>query len=207
MPDYAYQKEGKRTARARITGVNASFKDLCEVCSNVRGKDTEFALEFLGRAAEGEQAILMAQHGKRRGHRRELGGKRGGFPKKSAKFVLGVVEDANANATKLGLGSTKIGHIMANKQHTYPRMSPKGRRIVHNFETAFIEVVLEEIQQTAGKKEKKGARAPAEKKVEKKAVEAKTDAEVKKAEMSSTDKHRPVENVKMDNVRKEVPRI
>jgi ribosomal protein L22 len=203
---YAYQdKEGKRTARARITGANASYKDLCEVCSNVRTKDTEFALEFLGKAAEGKQAILMAQHGKRRGHRRELGGKRGGFPKKSAKIVLGVLEGANANAIKLGLGPTRIAHIMANKQHTYPRMSPKGRRIVHNYETAIVEIVLEEFQKQSGKKsEAKKAEA---KPVEKKAEVVKTEAEQKRSEMSSSDTKRPLESMKIDTVRKEVPRI
>jgi ribosomal protein L22 len=206
MSAYAYQdKEARRTARARITGVNASYKDLCEVCSNVRRKDTEFALEFLGRAAEGKQAILMAQHGKRRGHRRELGGRRGGFPKKSAKIVLGVLEGANANAIKLGLGPTRIAHIMANKQHTYPRMSPKGRRIVHNYETAIVEIVLEEFQKKAERKsEAKKAEA---KPVEKKAEAQKTDAEQKKSAMSSSDTKRPVENLKQDTVRKEAQRI
>ena len=203
---YAYQdKEGRRTARARITGVNASYKDLCEVCSNVRRKDTEFALEFLGRAAVGEQAILMAQHGKRRGHRKELGGKRGGFPKKSAKIVLGVLEGANANAVKLGLGPTRLAHIMANKQNTYPRMSPKGRRIVHNYETAIVEIVLEEFQKRAEKKAE--AKKPDAKPVEKKAEAAKTDSEQKKTAMSSADTKRPVENIKQDAVRKEAQRI
>jgi ribosomal protein L22 len=203
MSPYAYQdKEGKRTARARITGVNASYKDLCEVCSNVRKKDTEFALEFLGRAAVGEQAILMAQHGKRRGHRKELGGKRGGFPKKSAKIVLGVLEGANANAVKLGLGTTRVAHIMANKQHTYPRMSPKGRRVIHNYETAIVEIVLEEFQKQAGKKNEAKAKP-----VEKKLAEVKTGAEQKKSAMSSTDTKKPVENIKMDSVRKEAQRI
>ena len=147
--EYAYNKKPTgRLARARISRVNCSFKDLCEVCRNVRGKDTDFALEFLGNAAEGKQAILFLRHCKKKGHRRELGGKKGGFPVKSARAVLGVVEGADANATKLGLGATKIVHIAANKHATYPRMSPKGRRIRHDYEVAFIEVVLEEKQQT-----------------------------------------------------------
>ncbi|MCX6769774.1 MAG: 50S ribosomal protein L22 [Candidatus Micrarchaeota archaeon] len=182
--EYAYIEKGKRTARSRISSVNASFKDLCEVCRNVRGKDTEWALEFLGRAAEGKQAIYFARHCKQKGHRRELGGKKGGFPKKSAKFVLGVLENAHANATKLGMGMTKIAHIIANKQDVYPRMSPKGRRIVHNYETAFIEIVLEEAQKKAPKMEKKApvkqtpavkqvSSAPAAKATEAKKPEAK----------------------------------
>jgi len=164
MP-YAYQpkkENAPRIARARISGVNASYKDLCEVCRNVRGKDTDYALGFLERAAEGEQAIYFARHCKRKGHRRELGGKKGGFPVKSVKFVLTVLQGAAANASKLGLGATKVAHIIANKQDTYPRMSPKGRRIRHDYETAFIEIVLEESQEKSGskKEEKKAKPAP-----------------------------------------------
>jgi len=154
--EYGYNKKpAGRLARARISRVNCSFKDLCEVCRNVRGKDTDFALEFLGNAAEGTQAILFLRHCKKKGHRRELGGQKGGFPVKSCRAVLGVVESADANAIKLGLGPTKIVHIAANKHAAYPRMSPKGRRIRHDYEVAFIEVVLEEKQQKIGKTEKK----------------------------------------------------
>ncbi len=168
MADYAYQqKKGSqmRTARARVTGVNASYKDLCNVCRNVRGWNTEDALEFLELAAVGEKAILFTRHNHGKGHRRELGGKKGGWPVKSVKFVLLVLKNAIANASKLGLGQTKVAHIIANKQDTYPRMSPKGRRIRHNYETAFIEIVLEEVQESAaknksGKKKKADAIGP-----------------------------------------------
>jgi ribosomal protein uL22 len=149
---YAYQqRNGLRTARARITGANASYKDLCEVCRNVRGKPTQDALEFLELAAVKEKAIYFARHNKGKGHRRELGGKKGGFPIKSVKIVLGVLKNAQANADKLALGATRIAHIIANKQDVYPRMSPKGRRIVHNYETAFVEIVLEEMQEQTKK--------------------------------------------------------
>jgi ribosomal protein uL22 len=160
---YAYQPKRsldgaeKRTARARLRGVNASYKDLSEVCRAVRYKPTEEAIEFLKRASEGKQAIPMPRFGKRRGHVRQLGGKKGGWPIKSAKIVLGVIESALANASKQGLGETKIAHIAANKEQIYPRLSPKGRRIMHNLETAFVEVVLEEWQKES-KKVKKEAK-------------------------------------------------
>ena len=157
---YGFQKKtDKRTARAKLTGINASFKDLGEVCRAVRYKPTEDAIEYLGNAADKLQAIPMPRHGKGRGHVRQLGGKQGGWPVKSAKIVLGVVESALANANKLGIGSTKIAHIVANKEHTFPRMSPKGRRILHNFETAFVEVVLEEWQPKQKEEGKKSAKA------------------------------------------------
>lgn len=144
-----------KTARARVTGANASYKDLAEVCRSVRRKATDDAIEFLQLAAEKKKAIRFARHHSGKGHRRELGGKAGGWPIKSAKIVLGVLQNALANANRLGLGSTRVAHILANKQHTYPRMSPKGRRVRHDYETALVEVVLEEIQekQDAGKKE------------------------------------------------------
>ncbi|MFA6908196.1 MAG: 50S ribosomal protein L22 [Candidatus Micrarchaeia archaeon] len=175
---YGYNKKPTgRIARARISRVNCSFKDLCEVCRNVRGKDTGFALDFLGNAAEGKQAIYFARHNKKKGHRRELGGKKGGFPVKSCRAVLGVVESADANAMKLGLGATKIVHIAANKHATYPRMSPKGRRIRHDYEVAFIEVVLEEKQEKLGAK--KAETAPKKNDVPKAAVTADVKAAVK----------------------------
>ena len=182
--EYAYQQKRKeaRTARARLTGVNASYKDLCEVCRSVRGKPTDYALEFLSRAADGEVAIYFARHNHGKGHRKELGGRKGGWPVKSAKFVLEVVANAAANSARLALGPTKVAHIIANKQDTFPRMSPKGKRIRQNYETAFIEVVLEEIQENA---ETKGAEAPKTNEVKKagapKAAEAKK-TNVQKAE-------------------------
>ncbi len=195
---YAFQKKtDKRTARARLTGVNASFKDLGEVCRAVRYKPTEEALEYLGNAAEKTQAIPMRRHGKGRGHVRQLGGQQGGWPVKSAKIVLGVVESAFANATKLGIGTTKIAHIVANKEHTFPRMSPKGRRIVHNFETAFVEVVLEEWQPKEGegkgaKKGAKGKNAPAVKSQAKSTgVKAAEQAPAKKIDENKAEAAKP----------------
>lgn len=181
METYAFQKKTeKRTARARLTGINASFKDLCEVCRSVRYQETDYAIAFLERAAEGEQAIEMPRHGKGRGHVRQLGGKQGGWPVKSAKIVLGVVKSANANANKLGIGTTKVAHIIANKEHTFPRMSPKGRRIVHNYETAFVEVVLEEFQKKAAD-EKKAAGAKKADKPSAPVAKAEAKADMKRA--------------------------
>jgi len=183
MADYGYQQKKRkyssrkgeaipavaqiRTARARITGVNASYKDLANVCRNVRRKATDDAIEFLQLAAEKKKAIWYGRHSTGKGHRKELGGKIGGFPIKSVKIVLGVIENALANANRLGLGATRVAHILANKQDTFPRMSPKGRRIRHDYETAIVEVVLEESQEKADTQKKDTAKkAGAQKKVD-----------------------------------------
>ncbi len=189
--EYAYQpkKENPRTARARLTGINASFKDLSEVCRNVRGKPTDWALEFLEDAKEGKKAIYFVRHCKGKGHRRELGGKKGGWPVKSIKYVLEVLQSAAANANRLNLGETRVAHIIANKQETFPRMSPKGRRIRHDFETAFVEIVLEEVRQKADspKKEKEAKAAPV-KKEEPMSQEKKEETEAKKEEAKKAPK-------------------
>ena len=194
-----------RTARARLTGVNASYKDLGEVCRSVRGKPTDYALEFLSRAANGEVAIYFARHNHGKGHRKELGGRKGGWPIKSAKFVLEVVADAAANANKLALGPTKLAHIISNKQDTFPRMSPKGKRIRQDYETAFIEVVLEEVQETPETKNEKGKKAGAPKanetrKTEAKKTEAPKANEVKKAETPKAEAKKPEVKVEAKKV-------
>jgi ribosomal protein uL22 len=169
MARYGYQPRKKpfaagaaapaqpRVARARLMGVNASYKDLVNVCANIRGWQADDALDFLSKAARKERAILFTSHNSGKGHRRELGGKKGGWPVKSVKIVMGVLENAMANAAKNGLGQTRIAHIAANKQNTYPRLSPKGRRIRHDLETAFVEIVLEETQQKAEGKKRGGS--------------------------------------------------
>ncbi len=173
--EYAYKGKSKRIACARITGVNASFKDLCEVCNNVRGMATEDAINFLALAAEKKVPIYFARHNKRMGHRKQLGGRKGGWPVKSVKIVLEIVKSAAANAARLQLGSTKVVHIMANKQASFPRLAPKGRRMRHDYETAFVEVVLEEVQEKPvekKKEEKKNEKKKEQKQPEEKKEEA-----------------------------------
>ena len=160
--DKAQPAGEKRTARARINGVNASYKDLCEVCRNVRGRDAQWAISFLEQAAEKKRAIYFARHASGMGHRRELGGRKGSWPVKSVRIVLEVLKSAAANAGRAGIADAKIAHIAANKRDTLPRLAPKGKRKRNDYETAFVEVVLEECQKKAGEekpKAPKGKRA------------------------------------------------
>lgn len=141
-------------AFALANGIEASYKDLCEVCGRIKGKRTSSALSLLERAAEGEIPIMFKTYNKRLGHRRELGGKKGRYPEKAAGLVLKVLKSAIANADVVGLNEERmIFHAAANKTFTYPRLSPKGRRNRANYELAKIEIVLREVVETP--KEKK----------------------------------------------------
>jgi len=142
---YSYEPKGKNFGRAYVQGVNASFKDLCAVCDSVRGRNAQSAIEFLAAAAKGEKAIAYRTHNAGMGHRAELGGRKGGYPKKAAGIILKLVESAYANASIKGFTNLKVKHISANKQNCLPRMSPKGKRMRMDYETANAQVVLEEI--------------------------------------------------------------
>lgn len=151
-------KEGD-FARARVEGVDASFKDLVEVCGSIRYRPVDQAIKFLEEAADGSRPILFRSSNRHLGHRRELGGKKGRYPKKSAKIVLGALKSALANAQRKGLSEELIvAHVCANKLSTYMRYSSKGRRNISALETARVEIVL---------KEKEGAKRPVKKHAQK----------------------------------------
>lgn len=143
MKGYSQPEEFEHCATARLEGVNASYKDLAQVCGRIRGKNTEWALSFLERAANEEIPVLYKRHNKNLGHRRELGGKKGRYPWKAAKIVLMVLESAMANGKTLGLGNAYvILAASANKKQIFPRMASKGRQARSNLETSRVEIVL-----------------------------------------------------------------
>jgi large subunit ribosomal protein L22 len=148
MMKYSYQpKEGVRAARAQMHDIDASFKDLSQVCRSINGKEISKAVQLLESAKLGEVPILYKKFNKKLGHRKELGGRRGRYPKKSARIVLEVLRSAMANAKNIGLGEKLVvRHASANKQNIYPRMASKGKAMRSNYETAKVEIVLEELK-------------------------------------------------------------
>ncbi len=173
---YSYiMEKGKEGdfARARLEGVDASFKDLVEVCGSIRYRPADQAIRFLEEAADGKRPILFRSSNRHLGHRRELGGKKGRYPKKSARIVLGVLKSALANAQHKGLSEELIvTHACANKVSTYMRYASKGRRNPSALETARVEIVL---------KEKEGAKRPAKKAHKEEAQKAPSKAGKKEA--------------------------
>ncbi|MBN1170329.1 hypothetical protein JXA56_04855, partial [Candidatus Micrarchaeota archaeon] len=158
-------------ASARLEGVNASYKDLVQVCGTIKSRKTEWALSFLEKAAKGEVAVLYKTHNKRLGHRRELGGRKGRYPKKSAAIVLKVLKSAIANAAVRGIGGDlMIMHAAANKKLSYGRIASKGRWARSSLDTSRIEIILQ------GSAIPKGVEFTPPKKQEPKKAEAKAEA-------------------------------
>lgn len=150
------RKSGEKSARAQLHDVDASYKDFTQVARAIKGKKVSDAKKILGKAIALEKAIPFHQHAKGSGHRSELGGKRGRYPKKEAKFCLEMLENALANARSLGLNEEKlfVAHVAAFKGNTFKRhrkfwansatLGYGKRAIWADYVTCRAEIILEE---------------------------------------------------------------
>lgn len=177
MKGYSSYPEGAACARAE--GINASYKDLAEVCGRIRGMKSDKAVSFLEKASlrpeNGGIPILFKRHCKKLGHRRELGGKKGRYPWKAAAAVLKVLRSAMANGKVLGMGGDyTVAGASANKKMTFPRLASKGRWARSNLETSRVEILLKGSEVPKGVSVKAPAKAGA-RKPEAKAAEAKKE--------------------------------
>ncbi len=145
MKSYSFNGEEKHEtlAFARAEGIDASYKDLSQVCARIRGKPISWAMQFLEKVSLGSIPVLYSKFNTNLGHRRELGGKKGRYPKKAAFAILKVVKSAAANARVKGLSDElQIIHVLANKKSTFPRIQAKGRRFRADFEISRVEIVV-----------------------------------------------------------------
>lgn len=100
---YSFDVKKEKLGLAQAHDVNASYKDLTQVCSAIRRKPLSVAKKILEEAIEGTKAIPFSKFNKGMGHRSELGGRKGKYPKKECKIVLALVKNAEANALHKGL--------------------------------------------------------------------------------------------------------
>ncbi len=116
-------KVAEKVGKAQAYDVDASYKDLTQVCRAIRSLPVKKAYSVLEAAIEGKHAIPYYKFSKGMGHRSELGGKKGRYPKKECKIVLASLKNAAANAVHNGLeeGSLVVRHAAAYKQTTYKR--------------------------------------------------------------------------------------
>lgn len=135
-------EEKDKYALARAESVNASYKDLTQVCGRIRNKPISWALDFLDKAAKGKIPVLYKKFNKNLGHRREIKGRQGRYPKKAAAMVLKLLKSAEANAKIKNLENLVIAHVSANKKYSLPRLLSKGRHSRADYELARIEIIL-----------------------------------------------------------------
>ncbi|MFH1056219.1 MAG: 50S ribosomal protein L22 [Candidatus Micrarchaeota archaeon] len=180
------EKEGEKWGKAQLHDVNCSYKDLSQVFSAIKGLRLRFAEEVLNDAISMKKAIPYHKFATKIGHRSELGGKKGRYPKKECKIALQMIENAKANAVKNGLDETMlfVKHAASYKQNVlrrYRRIFGSSRTLGYgkqslwsNFVTCWAELVVAEVKSEKSGKEKAKATP----------VEQKKEAKEPKAEQS-----------------------
>ncbi len=143
-----------KISKAVLRDVQVSIKDLYNVCRAIRGMNLNEAKEFLNRVLEEKEAVPYWKYNTGASHKSNLSRKwkikAGRYPKKAIKYVLKLLENAEANASNKGLDSNKliIRHLAAHKGVTLKRYMPRafGRATPKYKRTSNIEVILEEVE-------------------------------------------------------------
>lgn len=148
------KEERKKCALAQFHDVDASYKDLTQVCRAIKGKSIANARKVLDDAIARKRAVPYKKFCKQTAHRSELGGKKGRYPIKECRLVRDLLDNAVANALQKGLSEEKlfVKHACAFKQNVFPRyrrywaggaILGYGRQAVwSNYVTARMEIVL-----------------------------------------------------------------
>lgn len=161
------KEERKKCALAQFHDVNASYKDLTQVCRAIKGKSVANARKILDDAVARKRAIPYKKFCKQTAHRSELGGRKGRYPVKECLLVKDLLDNAVANALQKGLSEEKlfVKHACAFKQNVFPRYRKYwaggsvlgyGKQAVwSNYVTARTEIVLCEQEASAGRDARK----------------------------------------------------
>lgn len=147
MKGYSMESDPDKTSRALGKDIGISLKKTVEVCDYVRGMRCDVAKDLLREVIDGERAIPFKRYAGDVGHRPGMGP--GRYPKNSAKAVLRLIEEAEANAEYKGLdiGNMRIKHIAANGGEIVKAFRPRarGRSSPKNKSRVNLEIILEEI--------------------------------------------------------------
>jgi large subunit ribosomal protein L22 len=156
MVGYSAKIESEKSARALGLELKISPKHSVEVCRAIRGKSLKSAKSYLEEVAALKRAVPFLRYKWEIGHRRGPGfGKGSGYctgryPRKAAKLILKVLEDAESNAEYKGLDTDnlKIVHIAAQRGRVIEGRMPRahGRASAWNERTTNIEVIVEEVK-------------------------------------------------------------
>ncbi len=128
MLRYSINIDRSDMALAYGKDIDASFKDLTQVCEEIRYMRVSDAVALLERVVDMRAAIPFKRFNKRLGSRHELGGRKGAYPVKAAKETEKVLLNAMANAANKGLDTDAlyVVHASANKTHIERRGPSKG---------------------------------------------------------------------------------
>ena len=178
-----------------------STKHAIEICSKIRGQSVERVRTYLSNVIALKEAVPFKRFNDNIGHKKKIGP--GRYPVKAAKTILGLVDNAQANAQNKGLatGKLEICHTCAHKASTPMRRGRQGNRAMKR---THVEIVLRESLKKAKEKKKKAPVAKSVKKVEEKPkVEEKKEEKPKVAEKPAPKPEVKVEEKKIEEKKEE----
>ncbi len=145
MP-YSIKVDGDKYAKSFGRNLPLSLKDSVNLCKVLKGMQLDAAKEYLEDIMKKKRAVPYFRYLDSVSHRRGMGP--GKYPVKEAKYILRVLENAEANAEdkELDTDSLYIMHIAAHKGEIYKRYAPRaqGRSTEIRKDRVHIEVILEE---------------------------------------------------------------
>jgi large subunit ribosomal protein L22 len=163
VPKWGYsiteeELDPEKTVKASGREVRISPKHAREICRTVKGMMLTQAKQYLKDVMAKKKPVPFTRFKKKAGHRHGLEGAYAGrYPVKAAKYVLRVLEGAEANAENKGLDTERLRIIHAS---AYPGMKVKrsmprahGTSEPISQVLCHIEIALEEKPETKGEGE------------------------------------------------------
>ncbi len=143
---YSIKVEGEKYAKAFGKNLPISIKDAVNLCRSLKGMKLDDAKDYLEDVMNKRKAVPYFRYLDSISHHRGIGP--GRYPVKEAKYILKVLENAEANAENKDLDTDNlyIMHIAAHKGEIYKRYTPRamGRSTEIRRDQVHIEVILEE---------------------------------------------------------------
>ena len=147
MKGYSYTGDARESvARARGVELPISPKKTYEVLNAIRGMSLEEARSFLEEVAELDRPVPFRRYNQETAHKRGVGP--GRYPKKVARSLLRILQNAESNAEYEGLDVDQLYVFVAAssrgriRQASMPRA--QGRATAWNEQTTHVEIVLKE---------------------------------------------------------------
>jgi large subunit ribosomal protein L22 len=155
VPKWGYsiteeELDPEKTVKASGREVRVSHKHAREICRTIKGMMLTQAKQYLRDVTAKKKPVPFTRFKKKAGHRHGLEKAYAGrYPVKAAKYILKVLEGAEANAENKGLDTERLRVIHAS---AYPGMKIKsymprahGRSAPISQILCHIEIALEEL--------------------------------------------------------------
>jgi len=145
---YSTDLDPDKTAKAYGYELHCSKKDSMNLAYALKGMKVEDGKKLLQEIADMKKPLPALFHNKKRSHQKGIGP--GSYPKKTAKYMLKILENAENNAEYKGFDpeNMRIAHISSYGGRIVKGVMPRaqGRATDKNTKTTNIEIILEEVE-------------------------------------------------------------